>query len=220
MTQRSSARSSGAARAAVRRPFSVALAGIAMAVAMCAFPLLSAHAEPLVASQNSQTTTAPAPAPTPDPAPVQTPPSQSKVEPAPSKPPVVAPVQPAPVAPVQPAPVVPAQPAPVEPAAPAPAPMTDMTEPDPGVAPSDAPAATSQATPSDSPTTSSASPSASSNWNTPIQDGLKATQAAAVSNAKGPGSDMFAVIAIMGGVLLVAAGGIAFALWSRNRFTH
>jgi hypothetical protein len=30
---------------------------------------------------------------------------------------------------------------------------------------------------------------------------------------------MFAVIAIMGGVLLVAAGGIAFALWSRSRFS-
>ncbi|WP_216363336.1 hypothetical protein, partial [Arthrobacter sp. Hiyo1] len=79
--------------------------------------------------------------------------------------------------------------------------------------------ASSPATPSNSPT-ASASPSASSNWNTPIQDGLKATQAASVSGTKGPGSDMFAVIAIMGGVLLVAAGGIAFALWSRHRFTH
>ncbi|MFH5880479.1 hypothetical protein [Arthrobacter sp. NA-172] len=41
-----------------------------------------------------------------------------------------------------------------------------------------------------------------------------------MSGAKGPGADMFGVIAIMGGVLLVAAGGIAFALWSRNRFSH
>jgi hypothetical protein len=93
-------------------------------------------------------------------------------------------------------------------------------EPDPIVAPSEAPVDTSSPTPTDTPTTSSASPSASSNWNTPIQDGLKATQAAAVSDAKGPGSDMFAVIAIMGVVLLVAAGGIAFALWSRHRYTH
>ncbi|WP_216363136.1 hypothetical protein, partial [Arthrobacter sp. Hiyo1] len=69
MTQRSSARSGGATRAAVRRPFSVALAGIAMAVVMCAFPLLSAHAETTLAPQNSQSTTAPTPAP--DPAPTE-----------------------------------------------------------------------------------------------------------------------------------------------------
>ncbi len=217
MTQRSSARPGGATRAAVRRPFSVALAGIAMAVVMCAFPLLSAHAETLVATQNGQSMTAPAPAPpstpapAPDPAPAQPQPPQPKVaDPAPSKPPVV---QPAPVAPVQPAPVAPA------PAAPEPAPVVTV-EPEPSMAPSEAPMDSSPATPADTPTTSSPSPSASSNWNTPIQDGLKATQAAAVSDAKGPGSDMFAVIAIMGAVLLVAAGGIAFALWSRNRFTR
>ncbi|WP_139359534.1 hypothetical protein [Arthrobacter sp. SRS-W-1-2016] len=208
MTQRSSARSGGATRAAVRRPFSVALAGIAMAVVMCAFPLLSAHAETLVAPQNSQTTPAPSPDPAPDPAPDMAPPAKP---PAPSPP---APVVPAPVVvPVQPAPVAPA------PAAPAPAPVVTV-EPEPSMAPSEAPVDSSPATPTDTPTTSSPSPSASSNWNTPIQDGLKATQAAAVSNAKGPGSDMFAVIAIMGAVLLVAAGGIAFALWSRHRFTH
>ncbi|WP_284980956.1 hypothetical protein [Arthrobacter sp. efr-133-TYG-118] len=205
MTQRSSARSGGATRAAVRRPFSVALAGIAMAVVICAFPLLSAHAESVVAPGQGQVLPT---SPAPDPAPTEPTPTQPKVvDPAPSKPPVVVPVQPAPVAPA--------------PAAPAQAPMTPVTvEPEPSVAPSEAPVASSPATPSDSPTTSSASPSASSNWNTPIQDGLKATQAASVSDAKGPGSDMFAVIAIMGGVLLVAAGGIAFALWSRHRFTH
>ncbi|MEW1822512.1 hypothetical protein AB0323_17265 [Arthrobacter sp. NPDC080031] len=210
MTQRSSARSGGANRAAVRRPFSVALAGIAMAVVMCAFPLLSAHAETVMAPGQGQVSPT-SPAPAPDPAPTEPTPTQPKVvEPAPSKPPVVVPVQPAPVAPAPAAPVAPAQ-----------GPVTQVTvEPEPGVAPSEAPVASSQATPSDSPTTSSASPSASSNWNTPIQDGLKATQAASVSDAKGPGSDMFAVIAIMGGVLLVAAGGIAFALWSRHHFTH
>lgn len=206
MTQRSSARSGGATRAAVRRPFSVALAGIAMAVVMCAFPLLSAHAETVVAPQNSQSTTAPTPAP--DPAPTEPTPTQPiVVDPAPTKPPVVVPAQPAPVAPA--------------PVASAPAPMTQVTvEPEPSVAPSEAPVSSSPATPSDTPTTSSASPSASSNWNTPIQGGLKATEAASVSGTKGPGSDMFAVIAIMGGVLLVAAGGIAFALWSRHRFSH
>ncbi len=205
MTQRSSARSGGATRAAVRRPFSVALAGIAMAVVMCAFPLLSAHAETVVAPGQGQVSPT---SPAPDPAPTEPTPTQPKVvDPAPSKPPVVVPVQPAPVAPA--------------PAAPAQGPMTQVTvEPEPSVAPSEALVASSPATPSGSPTTSSASPSASSNWNTPIQDGLKATQAASVSTAKGPGSDMFAVIAIMGGVLLVAAGGIAFALWSRHRFTH
>lgn len=208
MTQRSSARSGGTTRAAVRRPFSVALAGIAMAVAMCAFPLLSAHAETLVTPGQGQVSpTSPAPAPDPAPQPTQ----PKVVDPAPSKPPVVAP---APVVvPVQPAPVAPA------PAAPEPAPVVTV-EPEPSMAPSEAPVDSSPPTPTDTPTTSSPSPSASSNWNTPIQDGLKATQAAAVSNAKGPGSDMFAVIAIMGAVLLVAAGGIAFALWSRHRFTH
>ncbi len=203
MTQRSSARSGGATRTAVRRPFSVALAGIAMAVVMCAFPLLSAHAETVVAPGQGQVS--PSPVAPPDPAPTEPTPTQPKVvDPAPSKPPVVVPVQPAPVAP-----------------APAQAPMTQVTvEPEPSVAPSEAVVASSPATPSDTPTTSSASPSASSNWNTPIQGGLKATQAASVSGTKGPGSDMFAVIAIMGGVLLVAAGGIAFALWSRHRFSH
>ncbi|WAH98304.1 hypothetical protein [Arthrobacter sp. MMS18-M83] len=207
MTQRSSAHSGGAPRAAVRRPFSVVLAGIAMAMVMCAFPLLSAHAETVVApGQGRVSPTSPAPAPVPtEPTPTQ----PKVVDPAPSKPPVVAPAQPAPVAPV-----------PAE-SAPAPAPMTQVTvEPAPSVAPSEAPAASNSATPSASPTTGSASPSASSNWDTPVQEGLKATPAAAVSGAKGPGSDMFGVIAIMGGVVLVAAGGIAFALWSRNRFSH
>lgn len=202
MTQRSSAHFGGATRAAVRRPFSVVLAGVAMAMVMCAFPLLSAHAETVVPPGQGQVSpTSPAPAPVPtEPTPTQ----PKVVDPAPSKPPVVAPAPPAPVAPAPPQ-----------------APMTQVAvEPEPRVAPSEAPAATNQATTSASPTTSSASPSASSNWDTPIQEGLKASQAAAVSGAKGPGSDMFGVIAIMGGVVLVAAGGIAFALWSRNRFSH
>lgn len=209
MTQRSSARSGGAPRAAVRRPFSVALAGIAMAVVMCAFPLLSAHAETVVALGPGQVSPT-SPAPDPAPVPVQPEPTQPKVvDPAPTKPPAVAPVVPAP------APVAPV------PSTPEPAPMTQVTvEPEPSLAPSEAPVASSPATPSETATTSTASQSASSNWNTPIQSGLKATQAASVSGTKGPGSDMFAVIAIMGGVLLVAAGGIAFALWSRNRFSH
>ncbi|WP_035741673.1 hypothetical protein [Arthrobacter sp. MA-N2] len=206
MTQRSSARPGGAPRAAVRRPFSVALTGVAMAMMMCAFPLLSAHAETVVAPDQGQVS----PAPAPDPGPPEPTPTQPKVvDPAPSKPPVPVPVVPAP------APVV------TVPAAPEPATMTQVTvAPEPSVATSEAPMASSPATPSDSPTTSSASPSASSNWNTPIQDGLNATQAASVSGTSGPGSDMFAVVAIMGGVLLVAAGGIAFALWSRHRFSH
>lgn len=195
MTRRSSAHSGGATRAAVRRPFSVALAGVAMAVVMCAFPLLSAHAETVLIPVPTAS-----PSPSTAPVPTEPTPTQPTVEPVPAKPPVVVSAPPAP-------------------AAPTPAPMTQVTvEAEPSVTPSEAPTVSSSATPSASPTTSSASPSASSNWDTPIQDGLKATQAAAVSGAKGPGSDMFAVIAIMGGVLLVAAGGIAFALWSRNRF--
>lgn len=213
MTQRSSARAGGTTRAAVRRPFSVALAGIAMAVTLCAFPMLSAHAEATVAPRQGQVSPT---SPAPDPAPVQPEPTQPKVvDPAPSKPPVAPPAP----APVQPAPVVPAPVAPA-PAAPEPEPMTQVTvEPEPIVAPSEASVAPSPAITPGSPTTA-ASPSASSNWDTPVQVGLKATQAASVSGAKGPGSDMFAVYAIMGGVLLVAAGGIAFALWSRNRYTH
>ncbi|GAB3563545.1 hypothetical protein GCM10027405_18310 [Arthrobacter alkaliphilus] len=215
MTQRSSARAGGTTRAAVRRPFSVALAGIAMAVTLCAFPVLSAHAAPAVVP-GQVSPSSPAPPASPAPAPAQPEPAQPKVaDPAPAKPPV-APPAPAPVepAPAVPAPVVPA------PAAPEPAPMTQVTvEPEPVVAPSEAPVASSPALSTGSPT-AAASPSASSNWDTPIQVGLKATQAASVSTAKGPGSDLFAVFAIMGGVLLVAAGGIAFALWSRNRYTH
>ncbi|MFB9713079.1 hypothetical protein [Arthrobacter methylotrophus] len=204
MTQRSSARLGGAPRAAVRRPFSVALTGMAMAMMMCAFPLLSAHAETVGPPGQGQVSQSPEAPPAPSPAPV---PAQST---------------PAPSTPVPPAPVVePVQPALVVPVPAAPVPMTQVTvEPEPSVATSEAPVASSPATPSDSPTTSSASPSASSNWNTPIQDGLNATQAASVSGTSGPGSDMFAVVAIMGGVLLVAAGGIAFALWSRHRFSH
>jgi hypothetical protein len=215
MTQRSSARAGGSTRAAVRRPFSVALAGIAMAVTLCAFPVLSAHAEPTVVPGQGQVSPS-SPASPASPAPAQPEPAQPKVaDPAPAKPPA-APPAPAPVepAPAVPAPVVPA------PAAPEPEPMTQVTvEPEPIVAPSEAPVASSPAITPGSPT-ATASPSASSNWDTPIQEGLKATQAASVSGAKGPGSDMFAVFAIMGGVLLVAAGGIAFALWSRNRYTH
>lgn len=209
MTQRSSAHSGSATRAAVRRPFSVVLAGISMAMVMGAFPLLSAHAETAGAPGQGQVSQPPTA--TPGPAPILIEP-----KPAPAKSETPAPVQPAPAPPAPVAPAPPAEPAPV------PAPVTQVTvEPEPSIAPSEAPAAASPATTSASPTTGSASPSASSNWDTPIQEGIKATRAAAVSGDKGPGSDMFGVIAIMGGVVLVAAGGIAFALWSRNRFfTH
>ncbi|MEZ2391297.1 hypothetical protein AB6813_17455 [bacterium RCC_150] len=220
MTQRSSAHPRGMSRAAIRRPFSAALAGIAMAAAMCAFPMLSAYAEalcqPTLNQENCppQHVVSPVPSQTPEPVPTQ-PKVQEPVTP-PKAPVAPAPVAPAPVAP---APAVPVQPAPVV-VGPAPAAEATIAA-EPGDTPSSAPSDTSSASASATPTASSASPSASSNWDTPIQDGLKATQAAAVTGTKGPGTDIFAVVAIMGGVLLVAGGGIAFALWSRNRFsTH
>ncbi|HKU29202.1 MAG TPA: hypothetical protein VJQ60_01835 [Arthrobacter sp.] len=211
MTQRPSARVGGTTRAAVRRPFSVALAGIAMAVAMCAFPLLSAHAETAAPGQGQPTHSPTAPAPIHTPAPADPNPAQPTVDPVPAKPPVVEPA-----VPVAPAPVAPA---PAQAPAPelAPAPVTQPSDDAvPTDTPSSAPVPTATATASAVP---SASPSASSNWDTPIQNGLTANQAASVSDAKGPGADWFAVIAVMGGVLLVAGGGIAFALWSRNRFS-
>ena len=60
-------------------------------------------------------------------------------------------------------------------------------------------------------------PSVESNWNKPIDDGKEASQAAFVSDKPASGNGLFGILAIMAGVLLVGLGGLAFALWSRNR---
>jgi hypothetical protein len=68
---------------------------------------------------------------------------------------------------------------------------------------------------------SSSASAAESSWTKPIPTPVQASQAAAVVVAdKGSGIGIFGLFAIMGGVLLVGLGGLAFALWSRNRPGH
>jgi hypothetical protein len=126
------------------------------------------------------------------------------------------PAKPQPAAPVAPA----RRPAPTVrttvPSASAPAAgvMPTTAEPVVAVAPATAgrtsAGATTSATPSGTPL--------DSNWTRPIETTAEASHEAVVSaNGKGPGAGMFGLFALMGGVLLVGLGGLAFALWSRNR---
>ncbi|MFJ5694309.1 hypothetical protein ACIP9X_10690 [Arthrobacter sp. NPDC093125] len=76
------------------------------------------------------------------------------------------------------------------------------------------------ATPSPSSTTSAPtfSAPAESGWTTPIGSAAEPTQAAVVSaEDNGPGVGIFGLLVLMGGVLLVGLGGLAFAFWIRNR---
>ncbi|GAA2859533.1 hypothetical protein [Paenarthrobacter ilicis] len=106
----------------------------------------------------------------------------------------------------------PAQPKVAEEPAPdvvAPEPATESTPADP----------TRSATPSASSTsTASPQPSASSNWNTPVDKGRE-TQAAAMVPSSFNGPNLMGLFGILGGVLLVGLGGLAFALWSKNRLS-
>jgi outer membrane biosynthesis protein TonB len=126
----------------------------------------------------------------------------------PSEPPAPPPAAP------PPAPTLPAVPV-----APAPAPVPVVTT-DPGggeVEEIPTPEATASTV---SPAATSAGPSAESNWNKPVTKSAKPTQAAAVS--RNDGSGLFGgpgLLAIMAGVLLVGAAGLAFAWWGRNRFS-
>ncbi|WP_284974462.1 hypothetical protein [Arthrobacter sp. efr-133-TYG-104] len=151
------------------------------------------------------------------------------VAPAPSKKPVPDPVptqihQPVAVPAVPAPPVRVPQPAVVE-QAPAPAapalndPVPASSEPVPGQDATSA-AATPSATPSVSPSSASpsSSPSTSSNWDTPVQQGQKTAAAILVANP-GPGPNVLGLVGILGGVLLVGLGGLAFALWSKNRLS-
>lgn len=84
--------------------------------------------------------------------------------------------------------------------------------------PAAVPVTSASATPGPS---SSSTPAAESSWTKPIPTPVQAGQAAAVVVAdKGSGIGIFGLFAIMGGVLLVGLGGLAFALWSRNRPGH
>lgn len=120
---------------------------------------------------------------------------------------------------------------PLEPAPAAPAPAAPGIEPPattgPGPAAVPAAPAPAGATPSGSAapestapepsTTPSASASTESNWTKPVTRPARPTQAAAVSRAGGPGPGGPDPLAITAGVLLVGAGGLAFAWWGRSR---
>jgi len=185
-----------AVRAAVRTAFAAPLAAVLLALVLCAFPLLAAHAEGSAKAcppgQVCQLPVLPTPTPTPsETAPADPAPVIQK--PAPAKPPVVTP-----------APVV-------QPPAPSTTPE-ETTAASP--APSDLPAS---ATPAASHWTPSAGPTSDSNWTKPIEDAKEATQAALVTDKPASGNGVFGILAIMAGVLVVGLGGLAFALWSRNR---
>ncbi|MBO1266434.1 hypothetical protein [Arthrobacter cavernae] len=191
-------RRSSAPSAARRTVLSVPLAGVALALSLCAFPVVAAHAEPacppgtLICAPTGPGDATESPAPDPAPQPAEKPrPTVS------SAPPVVTP----PPAPKQEAPQPMQTPVPSATVEETPSPEPTMSE-----------TATSSATPSATP-----SPSSSSNWNTPIDDGKKKAQAAVLASDNGNGPNMFGLFAIMGGVLLVGLGGMAFALWMRNR---
>lgn len=124
--------------------------------------------------------------------------------------------EPAPPAPAPPAPAAPAPPPVI--AEPAPAPVPTLA-PEPGDTPTEETASAAPSTTAASASPSSTGPSTESNWNKPITRSATPTQAAAVSRNGGGG--LFGspgLLAIMAGVLLVGAAGLAFAWWGRNRF--
>ncbi|MCP1413173.1 hypothetical protein [Paenarthrobacter sp. A20] len=100
-----------------------------------------------------------------------------------------------------------------QPASPASSPSDAAQTPEATVA-----SATPSAAPSASATSASPSPSKSSNWNTPVDKG-KETQAAVLAGNSIEGPNMLGLFGILGGVLIVGLGGLAFALWSKNRLS-
>ncbi|WP_159708472.1 hypothetical protein [Arthrobacter sp. 18067] len=125
-------------------------------------------------------------------------------------------IAPAPAPTVEaPRPVVTQAPAKVapQPASPASSPSEAAPTPEATVA-----SATPSATPSASATSASPSPSKSSNWNTPVDKGQE-TQAAVLASNSIEGPNMLGLFGILGGVLIVGLGGLAFALWSKNRLS-
>lgn len=196
-----------AAASAAQGSFAAPLAALLLALLLSAFPLLSAQAvEEKCMPEKGNCKPAPSipkapvlPAPTSTPAP----------EPTPDPAPVIR----------KPAPTTP-------PPAPAPAPTADAPSPRPTAAetesasPSPSETATTQSappSPSHTPWTPSATATTDSNWTKPIDDGNTVSQAALVNDKPGTGPDLLGILAIMAGVLVAGLGGLAFAMWSRNR---
>ncbi|MGA8789835.1 MAG: hypothetical protein WB535_12890 [Paenarthrobacter sp.] len=96
-------------------------------------------------------------------------------------------------------------------------PASDPSEPTPTPEATVA-SATPSASPSATPSSAGPSPSKSSNWNTPVDKG-KETQAAAMVGTSFSGPNMLGLFGILGAVLMVGLGGLAFALWSKNRLS-
>lgn len=107
--------------------------------------------------------------------------------------------------------------APVTVAPPVTGPASDASEPS-ATPETTMASATPSATPSASLSSASPSPSKTSNWNTPIDKGQK-TQAAVLASDAGSGPNLFGLFGILGGVFVIGLGGLAFALWSKNRLS-
>ncbi|WP_120519753.1 hypothetical protein [Arthrobacter celericrescens] len=197
MTVRPTPKHRPAARAAERTPFAASLAAVLLALVLCAFPLLAAHAEESAKP---------------------CPPGQVCQVPGISPAPVLPAPTPSETAPADPAPVI-QEPAPAKPPVVTPAPV--VREPAPSATPEEtaaaSPAPSSSMTPTPIRWTPSASATVDSAWTKPIEDATEATQAALVSDKPASGNGVFGILAIMAGVLVVGLGGLAFALWSRNR---
>ncbi|MFJ4029226.1 hypothetical protein ACIPWF_17955 [Paenarthrobacter sp. NPDC089989] len=197
----------------LRRRVPAVLAGILLAAGAWVLPQSAAYAAPCVPETAGSCPSLAAPT---EPTPTQPglAPETGKTKPTPrpeptrvrdTPPPAPAPAAPAPaVQAPQPAVVAPVTVAPEVTSAPSAAPEPSTTAAAP---------ATASATPSASP-----SPSKSSNWDTPIDKG-KETQAAVLANASYNGPNLMGLFGILGGVLLVGLGGLAFALWSKNRLS-
>lgn len=198
---------------AVRRVPAV-LAGVLLAAGAWLAPQGAAHAAPCVPSTAG---TCPSVAAPTEPTPTDPAPEAGKTKPLPKPEPTrVRESQQQPPAPVPaaPAPSVQApQPAVVQ------APVTVAPEPTQPPSPAQEPSTTAAAPATVSATPSSTpSPSKSSNWDTPIDKG-KETQAAVLANTSFNGPNFLGLFGILGGVLLIGLGGLAFALWSKNRLS-
>ncbi|MFJ5955636.1 hypothetical protein ACIQC5_06695 [Paenarthrobacter sp. NPDC092416] len=194
---------------ALRRSCITALGGAMLAAGLLVLPATAVHAAPC-APEN--TTCAPIPA-EPEPTQPSLAPEADKTQPSPKPEPTrvrETQVAPAPTA-VAPRPVVSQAPVTV-------VPQTTTVESPSAEATSATPSASPSTSPSVTPSTASPGPSKSSNWDTPI-DKKQATQAAVLASTSGDGPNMLGLFALCGGVLVVGLGGLAFALWSRNRLS-
>ena len=195
----------------LRRRVPAVLAGVLLAAGAWLAPQGVAHAAPCVPSTAG--TCPPVAAPTePTPTEPGLAPEVGKTTPKPVPTKVRETQQPP--APAAPAPAVQApQPAVVQ----APVTVAPEVTPPPSSAPEPTTTATATAAASATPS-STPGPTKSSNWDTPISKG-KETQAAVMANTSFSGPNLLGLFGILGGVLLVGLGGLAFALWSKNRLS-